>query len=217
MSREQWRPVWSAYLGLVTMVDDCVGIVIDALKDRGLWDDALVIFMQDHGENLGCHSLFQKHCAYEESCRIPMLMKPPRGGFISIGRRHELVGHVDYADTICDYGDLDRLPGSQGRSMRPLIEGATIDWRDTTFIEYNGDHGRNTPIRAVVADVDGATFKYIYNHGDKDELYHLEADPMETTSLTGSEDHSAIKAKLRERLGAWMRETGDFVEMAHTF
>ena len=151
LSREQWRPVWSAYMGLVTMVDDCVGIVIEALRQRGIWDDALVIFQQDHGESLGCHSLFQKHCAYDEAIRIPMLIKPPGAG---TGRREQLVGHIDFADTICDYAGLDRIPGSQGCSMRPLIEGAVTPWRDAHFIEYNGDHGRSTPIRAVVAEVD---------------------------------------------------------------
>ena len=95
--------------------------------------------------------------------------------------------------------------------MRPMIDGSTIDWRDAGFIEYNGDHGQSTPIR------DAATFKYFYDHGDKDDLYHLEVDPLETTSLTGSEAHSAIGADLRTRLSAWMQETGDFIAMAHTF
>jgi arylsulfatase A-like enzyme len=197
-------------MGLVTMVDDCVGIVIEALRQRGIWDDALVIFQQDHGESLGCHSLFQKHCAYDEAIRIPMLIKPPGAG---TGRREQLVGHIDFADTICDYAGLDRIPGSQGCSMRPLIEGAVTPWRDAHFIEYNGDHGRSTPIRAVVAEVDGSSWKYIYNHGDVDELYDLEADPLEMHSLVADPEHAPLRDVLRGRLSQWMAETTDFITM----
>jgi arylsulfatase A-like enzyme len=209
LSREQWREPWAAYLALVTMVDDCIGRVVDALKACGIWDDALVLSLQDHGDNLGCHALAQKHCAYEESCHVPLLIKPPGGGD---GRRSELVGHIDFAQTVCDYAQLDPPNGVQGRSLRPVIETTGGEWRDALFIEYNGDHGRSTPIRAVAANVKGSVFKYIYNQGDRDELYDLTADPLEMKSLSGSTSHRGVRDQLRARLSRWMRETGDFLD-----
>jgi len=211
LSREEWRPTWSAYLGLVTMVDGCIGKVIQALKARGIWDDALVVFTQDHGDNLGCHALTQKHCAYEEASHIPLLIKPPGGGN---GRREQFVGHVDFADTVCDFAGAARLPGSQGRSLRPVMDDPATGWRDALFIEYNGDHGRSTPIRAIVADTAGSTYKYIYNHEDVEELYDLQADPLETVSLVTSTEHASVRRDLRGRLADWMSETGDFLEIA---
>ena len=71
-------------------------------------------------------------------------------------------------------------------------------------------------MRAIVADIDGRRWKYIYTQGDVDELYDLEADPLEKESLVNSSDHQALRQQLRERLAQWMRDTGDFVTMAST-
>lgn len=75
---DDWRKTWAAYFGLTTMVDDCMGRVIDAFKAKGIWNDAMALFTQDHGENLGGHGCFQKMTMYEDSARVPMLIKPPR-------------------------------------------------------------------------------------------------------------------------------------------
>ncbi len=66
-SREQWSAIWPKYLGLVSELDDEVGRIITSLKEKGLYDKALIIFTADHGEMLGSHSLWQKMCMYEES------------------------------------------------------------------------------------------------------------------------------------------------------
>jgi choline-sulfatase len=210
LTRDEFRPAWSAYLGLVTLVDACIGRVIAALKRKGIWDNALVMYLQDHGEMLGCHALWEKNCCYEEAAHIPWLVKPPGGG---TGRRRQLIGHVDFANTLCDYAGAERLPGSQGRSLRPVIEKDSAEWRDATFIEYHGNHGRGTPIRAVVADIEGGQFKYIYNPGDRDELYDLVADPLEKQSLATSASHQRIRKALCERLSAWMIKTGDYLKV----
>lgn len=76
-TREQWKEIWSKYFGLVTLADEAIGRVIRALKERGFWDDALVIFMADHGEAGGSHCLYQKMTSYEESAHVPLWVKPP--------------------------------------------------------------------------------------------------------------------------------------------
>jgi len=206
ITRPEYREAWSAYFGLVTMVDECIGRVVEALKAKGIWDDALVVFTQDHGEMLGCHHLFQKHCCYEEATHLPLLVKPPGGG---TGRRSQLTSAVDYCPTICDYAALPEPQGIAGRSIRPIVEGADAAWRDATFLEYSGDTTRSTPMRAVVADLGGRRLKYIWTQGDIDELYDLAADPLEQHSLVDSADHQAARAALRQRLAQWMQETRD--------
>jgi choline-sulfatase len=69
--REEYREGWSAYFGMVTMIDNCVGRIINALKEKDIYDNALIIFSSDHGELLGCHHLMQKHCCYEEASHHP--------------------------------------------------------------------------------------------------------------------------------------------------
>lgn len=211
LSRDEYRAPWSAYFGLVTMVDDCVGRVVRALKAKGIWDDALVIFMLDHGEMLGSHALMQKHCCYEEAVHVALMIKPPGG--TKSARRDQLVGHIDFANTICDYAGITPLTGSPGQSLRPIVEDAAAPWRDATFMEYNGDWGRSTPMRAVVADIDGQTFKYIYHFADSDELYNVTGDPLEKTSLAEHPDYQTIRLQLRRRVAQWMAETGDFLKI----
>jgi len=209
--REEFRETWSAYFGLVTMVDECIGRVVAALRERGIWDDALVVFTQDHGDMLGCHHLLQKNCFYEAAAHVPLLIKPPGG---AAGRRAQLASAIDYCPTVCDYAGLESPDGVAGRSLRPVAEQRATEWRDAVFMEYNGDQGRNIwPTRGIVAEADGRLWKYIWTSGDVDELYNVTEDPMEKESLVDCEGHGALRRRLRERLARWMSETGDPVRI----
>jgi arylsulfatase A-like enzyme len=211
-SREEYREPWAKYFGLVSMVDECLGKVVEALKAQGVWEDALVIFISDHGENLGCHALWEKHCCYEEAAHVPLLIKPPKRT-AATGRRAQFAGHIDIAPTVCDYLGISKLPDAQGVSLRPYIEQPDAAGRAFQFIEYNGDHGRSTPMRAVVSVQEGTTYKYIYNFNDRDELYDLTADPHETQSLSELENYQTLRRLLQSELGLWMRETSDFLTL----
>lgn len=221
---EDFRVAWSRYLGLVTFVDHCIGKVVDALKSRGIWDDSLVIFCADHGEMLGSHRLWEKHCHYEEAAHIPLCVKPPAGGVKepphSRGedppepqRRSQLAGHIDVAPTICDYAGIPRAPAYQGTSLRPVVEDSQVVIREELCMEYNGDHGRGPHTRAIVGRRAGSLYKLIHTVGDKEELYDLSADPEETTSLIDHGQFQHIVTELRNALKAWGRETGDFIEI----
>lgn len=213
-TREEYREGWSAYMGLVTMVDECIGRVVKALRERGIWDEALVVFVQDHGDLMGCHHLTQKHCFYEEAAHLPMLVKPPRSAGIRPGRRAQLVSAIDYCPTVCDYARAEPPEGVQGFSWRPVVEDADSPWHDEVFMEYSGDQGQNDmPMRAIVARIDGDVWKYTHTHNDTDELYNVTDDPFEKSSLVGNAGEGQVRAELRRRLADWMRDTGDFAEM----
>jgi len=203
---DEWRKAWAAYFGLVTMMDDCMGRVIAALKQRGVWEDSLVMFTMDHGECLGAHSLTGKSCMYEESARIPLLIKPPGGGR---GRRKQIANHVDLAATICDYADVPAPSGHQGRSLKPVVQDPGTPWSQETFAEYHGEQGRGFATRALFTD----RYKYIYHFSGPDELYDVAADPQETKSLAADPKFSEVKKELRAKLAAWMHETGDFLDL----
>jgi arylsulfatase A-like enzyme len=205
--RDDWRRTWAAYFGLVTMVDDCMGMVADACRERGIWEDAFAIFTQDHGELLGAHALFQKFTMYEESARVPLLIKPP--GHRSSEHRSQPVGHIDLAQTVCDYTGAASPPGAQGASLRPLLDDPQASWRESTFVEFHGDHGRGWPCRAVVNE----RYKYIHHFGPEAELYDLAEDPRETRSLIDKPEMRSVIAEMRDQLRAWMVETGDILDL----
>lgn len=204
---DDWRRTWAAYFGLTTLVDDCLGKVIAAFRRAGIWDDAMALFVQDHGENLGCHGLYQKFTMHETSARVPLLIKPP--GNAAGQRRSQPVGHIDIANTFCDYAGLDPMPGSWGSSLRPLVERADAPWRDVTFSEYHGDHGRAYPTRAVMT----SRYKYIDHFGHGTELYDVLADEHETHNLAQSPQHAPLVQELRQRLRQWMAQTGDPLDL----
>lgn len=76
-SRAEWEAIWRVYLGLVSLLDHCVGMIVDELKAQDMYEDALIVFTSDHGEMLGSHRLWQKMCMYEESVRVPLYVKLP--------------------------------------------------------------------------------------------------------------------------------------------
>jgi arylsulfatase A-like enzyme len=201
-----WRKTWAAYFGLVTMVDDCMGRVVKTLKERGVWDDTLVVFTMDHGDHLGAHCLSAKNTMYEESARIPLFIKPPGGG---TGRRTQIANHVDLAATICEYAGMEAPPGHQGRSLKAAVEDAGTAWEDATFADYHGGQGRAYPSRAIFT----SRYKYIYHFCGPDELYDVVADPMEMKSLAKDPAFAGVKAELKGRLARWMKETGDVMDM----
>ena len=197
-----WRRAWAVYLGMVSLLDDCVGHVLAAWKRKGWFEDSVILLTADHGEMLGSHRMFQKMCMYEEAVRVPLLVKAPGA---SKGQRPQLTQHLDLAATICDLCGAEAMPTNQGRSLRNLLQDGRAEGCREVFMEYNGNHGRSFQQRAVVTE----RYKYINNHGYEDELYDLAADPMETDNLCrGGQEHPQVRL-LREKLRDWMTRTND--------
>ena len=204
--RDQWKPTWAAYLGGCQLVDEAIGVVLEAARRRSDWDRTLVVFLSDHGEQLGAHKCFQKMVCYEESIHVPMIICDPRAS--TRGQRTgELTSHIDIAPTILDYAGQPIASNVQGLSLRSLVNepGAPLA-RDAVFCEYNGNVGWNYHQRCVVID----RWKYIDNIGVDQELYDLKNDPYEMDNVIDTAPND-ILASLRERLSEWMTTTDDFL------
>lgn len=202
--RAAWRRTWAAYLGLVKLVDECLGEVLDALAARPDSDRTLTLFTVDHGEQLGAQSLFQKMVVYQESVHVPLIVRPPGG---TTGRRTQLTSHIDLLPTLLDYAGLETPAGVQGASTRPLIEEPTTPSRDIVYTEYNGNVAVTVPQRAVI----GRRFKLIVTESSPDELYDLESDPYELHDLAENPEYTENLARLRRQLADWSRRTCDTV------
>ena len=191
------------YAETLLAVDDSVGRVMALLRERGLLDSTIVMFMGDNGFAFGEHGLIDKRTAYEESMRVPLLMA---GGGLPAGAVvDEVVANIDIAPTILEAAGR-KPPVMDGRSFLPLARGQKIPWRDTLLYEYYWE--RNFPQTPAMHALRGSRYKYIRYYGlwDTDELYDLEADPLETRNLIRDPAHrdtvSRMNADLFKTLGA---------------
>ncbi|MCY4402499.1 MAG: sulfatase-like hydrolase/transferase [Candidatus Poribacteria bacterium] len=135
-----WRYFRWNYYRFIEKVDAEIGRILSVLQQTYLCDNTLVIFSADHGEACGSHQMFQKFALYEESVRVPFIVSCLGDG-ITVEKDQfddtHFVSGVDLLPTVCDYARVDIPEGCQGRSLRPLAEGADISWREFAFIESN--------------------------------------------------------------------------------
>jgi len=193
-SEQQWRYFLWAYHRHVEMADAEVGRILDALDEAGEADNTLVIFSVDHGECLGRHRLVTKSALYEEAVRVPLIVRWP--GRVAAGVRDDehLVSGMDFAPTVCDYAGVEPLPKSRGRSLRPVLEGRDVAWRDY-IVASNRITGRMVRSR---------DHKYItYRDSPTEQLFDLRADPWETRNLAGRGDAEPLLEAHRTMLRDW--------------
>src|SRR2546423_4640112 len=123
-----------AYFRTISAADDCLGRILQTLDDLKLADNTIVIFASDNGYYLGEHTLGDKRSAYEESMRIPLIVRFPKtvaaGGVID-----QMALNIDLAPTLLDFAGVAIPATMQGRSWRPLLEGKPADWRKVFFYE----------------------------------------------------------------------------------
>jgi arylsulfatase A-like enzyme len=129
------RGIIAAYYTSVAFLDRNVGRVLETLRRLNLEENTYVIYMADHGYDLGHHGRFEKHCGYDTALRVPLIMRFP--GRIRQGVVADLTEHVDVSATICDVMGLDALPIMHGHTLRAYLEGKRIENpRDQVFSEY---------------------------------------------------------------------------------
>ncbi|MHC4124773.1 MAG: sulfatase-like hydrolase/transferase [Planctomycetota bacterium] len=185
------------YLRCIASVDDNVGRLIDYLKNEGMFDDTVVIYTSDQGMFLGEHGWFDKRKMFEESLRMPFVVRYPReiaGGSVC----EEMALNVDFAETFLDYAGV-RIPADmQGRSLRSLLRGRRPnDWRSSMFYAYyegGEQYGVRTKRYKLICYKEG------YN------LFDLKEDPLELNSVYGDPEYSDVKRKLEAELKGLMKE-----------
>jgi len=167
-----------AYLAMVSHLDDWVGRVLQMLDDTGQADNTLVVYTSDHGEMWGEHGLWGKQCFYEESARVPLIVKGPALGIQQGTRLATPVTLLDLYPTFRDWaggGDWD-VP-LDGRSLAGALRGDDLPSRPV-FCEYYGPDTRG-PERMVRHD----HLKLNYYHHQGTELFDLDHDPGEMHNL----------------------------------
>jgi arylsulfatase A-like enzyme len=181
---------YRAYMQHITAIDEEIGRVVDALEKNNQWDNTVVIVASDNGYYLGEHQLGDKRSAYDESLRVPLLVRMP--GKVAPGPISDaMVLNIDYAPTILDIAKAEPLPGAQGRSLLPILTRAEPgDWRTSFFYEYFKEAKYLSP---TVLALRTATQKLITypGHDEWTEVYDLANDPYEIENLAG--DQALVK------------------------
>lgn len=188
--------IQARYYQSIQETDHHIGRVLQALDDLGLSDNTLVIFWSDHGEFMGDHGLMQKFLPYDESIRVPYILRLP--GRIPAGKTVDhTVNCIDTFATIFDYAGLE-CPKQEGRSLRPVIEGGKPE-SEYTFTEMT-----------YYTCFTSQDWKYVWstNRNEMDVLFNLREDPQELTNLLGNHPDRAkyvpqAEAVRKEMLG-WM-------------
>jgi arylsulfatase A-like enzyme len=210
------------YLRVVASVDDNVGRVLDYLEDEGLVDNTLVIYTSDQGFFLGDHGWFDKRFMYEESLRMPFVLRLPRE--VKAGTKcDDFVLNVDFASLVLDLAGVTIPDEFQGHSFRSLLHGETPqDWRQSMYYRYwmHGDGAHNVYAHYGVRTHDYKLI-YFYNdgcgqagtgsetHPPEWGLFDRKVDPYKLKSVVDEASEKPVRDELTDELHRLQDEVGD--------
>ncbi len=208
-----WNPQNSdrrAYFQTVTGMDENIGRILDTLDELKLADDTLVIYLGDNGYYLGEHGLGDKRTAYEESIRIPLLLRYPRQ-LSEPQVRDEMVLNLDLAATILDYCGLEPTWSQSGRSMVPLlaVKPGAVPWREA-FLYENYEDPAYPKVTFDLVAVRTPSHKYVEVPGRPEwtQLFDLRSDPLEMTNLANSPAAADLLKEMRSKLAEVQAASG---------
>jgi arylsulfatase A-like enzyme len=220
MQRESWHGVDYMYHGQIDFdefyrrycetllaVDESVGKVLAHLDESGQAESTMIIYMGDNGFSFGEHGLIDKRHFYEESVKVPFLIRCPQ--IFEGGRIMEpMIQNIDVAPTILEAAGIEKPEYMHGRSILPLLAGREVKWRDKIFYEYYWEY--DFPQTPTMHGVRTDRYKLIRYHGiwDTNEFYDLQEDPYEMNNLIASEEHQAMIESLTTDIYDWLENTG---------
>jgi arylsulfatase A-like enzyme len=216
----EYRSIKQHYLGLVTLVDQSIGATLGCLERFGLSDNTLVVHTSDHGDSLGAHHLFAKEVMFEEAARVPLLVRLP--GQKRGKRVPEPVSHIDLVPTLLDLLGQPKHPQCAGKSLQPVIHGEALP-PENIFIEWAPNRtkvkkGTSLAPRRMIKRAVGESTRTVVSRGgwklclrDKDlnELYNLNADPLETRNLYSDRQYAPVISRYTDEIHRWQESTQD--------
>jgi arylsulfatase A-like enzyme len=193
------------YYRVIHGIDRCVGRLLDTLDELGVADDTVVVFVSDNGLSLGSHGMVGKRTAYEESLRVPLLVRYP--ALVPAGSSIEpMVLGVDLAPTILALAGEEVPESMQGRDLAPLLVGHAdepVPWRESGVFEFFLDDLEHVPsFLPTNVSLRTSRWKLIEYPGYPQwtELFDLEEDPGEERNLATTEAGALRVESLREEL-----------------
>ncbi len=212
LKRWKYQRYIKDYLRCVASIDDNVGRLLDYLDAEGLADDTIVVYTSDQGFFLGDHGWYDKRFFYEESLRMPMLVRYPRE-IAAGGTQARFALNVDFAPTFLEYAGV-RVPAEmQGRSLRPILRGESpAGWPDRMYYRYFMHLAHHNVYAHYGIRTERHKLIYYYETEPAPpewELFDLERDPREVHSVHGDPAYAGIESELRSELHRLRVGVGD--------
>ena len=184
------RVMRSYYYAKITLIDDYIGLILEALEERGIMDNTWIIYTSDHGESLGDHRLSHKMVFYESSINVPCIIRPPDK--VKGWKNRGLTDHLDVAATLIDIAGARPLDGSDGRSLLPQVEAGSEapgaqQGKKVVFSEVNG-------FSMVLSE----RYKMAIDSRTRQpaELYDMVNDPNELRNLVNDPSLEKVRREL---------------------
>lgn len=200
------------YYACITHIDAQIGRIVKFLKEKGIYEDTIIIFAADHGDNQGCHGALENksYSMYDDTTKIPHFIKPAISGYKSY-TQDAFASTCDIYATIldlagyvptCEYGFGD------GRPLTRFIESPdTTGWSNEIVTQGMGAFDVITTQRMFRQ----GKYKYVFNGAGEDQLFDMEADKYEMNNLIDHPDYQDILLGLKNDFADWMSAHGDQV------
>lgn len=206
------KKIIPAYMGLISQIDDQLGLLFDFMEERGLFENTMIVFTADHGDYLGDHWMVDKEYFHDPAVKIPLIVfDPDKAANATRGTvDDDFIEGVDLLPTFLDYfgGEIPRHT-LEGRSLLPKLHGEAVAWREFAISEsdYSFQGFRNTigtpPLECNSYMIATKEWKYIYAPGYDPVLFDRINDPQELEDLGKSPEHDVIRQDLFNKLAGW--------------
>lgn len=185
------------YYAMISHLDDSLGRLLDALREKGELENTIIVFAGDNGLAVGRHGLMGKQNLYDHSVRVPLIFAGP--GITKGQHRNALVYLLDIFPTLCDLTDIETPASVEGKSLLPCLSDMDTELRETLYLAYGNS------IRGVT---DGHHKLIEYSCGSS-QLFDLSRDPSEIHNLADQDASSATFTEMRQRLVSLADEWDD--------
>jgi arylsulfatase A-like enzyme len=196
------------YLRCIASVDDSVGRLLKYLDEHGLAENTIVIYTSDQGFYLGDHGWFDKRWMYEESLRMPLIVRYP-GHIPAASVCDKFVQNIDFAPTMLDYAGAAAPPVMQGASMRGLLEGKGDPLRTSVYYHYYEEGTEHHVAAHYGVRTDRYKLIRFYSEVKAWELYDLQDDPHELHNVYDDPKYAPVVADLTAQLDRLRAQYGD--------
>ena len=213
---DSWKQIRANYYGNITLVDDAVGKILDALDEAEIAENTIFIFTSEHGDLVGTHGMMEMRTFYEEAAKVPLIIRAPMHT-----KEAKLIdgnfGQIDLVPTLLDLLGQDIPEHLQGTSKSDVIKGKADLKGNEVFMEHNGIGDRNlgTPAINMLNNmqwrsiVTSDRWKLNLCATDQCELFNLNDDPFEENNLFNNPEHTDRIRIMAAKIRMWQYETGD--------
>jgi len=196
------------YLRCIASVDENIGHILDYLDEHKLTRNTLVVYTSDQGFYLGEHGWFDKRFMYEESFRMPLMMRLPSR--VREGRIDQLVQNIDFAPTFLELAGVAIPDDMQGESLLPLMQNENPEeWRESIYYHYYEYPGPHSVKRHYGIRTERYKLIHFYHDIDQWELYDLQEDPTEIHNLYGEKEYEELTTTLFLKMVALQDQYND--------